>query len=107
MLKIDSNYEVAGWEHAIRGMRNPKDSWDRSDSLECPGYCIDCVSSFGEYPDACPVFHSTDNDYVLGPNDRKLAEALRDGGPVHAKEECIQQMKTTNQFSLVVSTLVQ
>ena len=27
-----SKYEVAGFEHAIRGMRNPKNSWDRSDS---------------------------------------------------------------------------
>lgn len=31
MLKIE-NTEVIGWEHAIRGMRNPKNSWNRSDS---------------------------------------------------------------------------
>ena len=31
MIKIE-NYEVMGWEHAIRGMRNPMNSWDRSDS---------------------------------------------------------------------------
>ena len=40
-----SNYEVMGWEHAIRGMRNPLNSWDRSDSCfchsepECEGNC--------------------------------------------------------------------
>ena len=31
MLKI-SNFEVLGWEHAIRGMRNPMNSWEKSDS---------------------------------------------------------------------------
>lgn len=31
MIKIE-NYEVIGWEHAIRGMRNPMNSWDKSDS---------------------------------------------------------------------------
>ena len=31
MIKIE-NVEVVGWEHAIRGMRNPMNSWDKSDS---------------------------------------------------------------------------
>ncbi len=36
MLKVE-NVEVLGWEHAIRGMRNPKNSWAKSDSgPECP-----------------------------------------------------------------------
>lgn len=35
MLKVE-NVEVLGWEHAIRGMRNPKNSWAKSDShYEC------------------------------------------------------------------------
>ena len=33
MLKIE-NTEVLGWEHAIRGMRNPMNSWAKSDSYE-------------------------------------------------------------------------
>lgn len=32
MLKIE-NTEVVGWEHAIRGMRNPKNSWNKSDTM--------------------------------------------------------------------------
>ena len=32
MLKIE-NVEVMGWEHAIRGMRNPMNSWKKSDSF--------------------------------------------------------------------------
>ena len=31
MIKIE-NAEIWGWEHAIRGMRNPMNSWDKSDS---------------------------------------------------------------------------
>ena len=31
MLKI-TNFEVLGWEYAIRGMRNPMNSWEKSDS---------------------------------------------------------------------------
>ena len=32
MIEIE-NVEVVGWEHAIRGMRNPHNSWDKSDSI--------------------------------------------------------------------------
>nr|DAI05965.1 MAG TPA: hypothetical protein [Ackermannviridae sp.] len=35
MIKIE-NTEVMGWEHAIRGMRNPLNSWDKIDSHDCP-----------------------------------------------------------------------
>lgn len=72
MLKLE-NTEVIGWEHAIRGMRNPKNSWDRSDSkitehvLE--DWPHDTVKTFDE----------------IGPNDYKLMMNLADGGPVHAK----------------------
>lgn len=31
MIKFE-NTEVVGWEAAIRGMRNPKNSWEKSDS---------------------------------------------------------------------------
>lgn len=31
MIKIE-NAEVVGWEHAVRGMRNPMNSWEKSDS---------------------------------------------------------------------------
>ena len=37
MLKIE-NAEVMGWEHAIRGMRNPKNSWEKTDSYPA----VDC-----------------------------------------------------------------
>lgn len=60
MIKIE-NVEVVGWEPAIRGMRNPMNSWDKSDSYTC-------------YDTA-----------VIGENDLRLANSLSKGGPVHAK----------------------
>ncbi len=45
MIKLE-NTEVIGWEHAIRGMRNPMNSWEKSDSTfirdpdyGCSGNC--------------------------------------------------------------------
>ena len=64
MIKLE-NYEVVGWEHAIRGMRNPKNSWNRCDSEYKP-------CAFG-------------NPAKIGPNDHKLMMQLAKGGPVHAK----------------------
>lgn len=65
MIKVE-NIDVWGFEHAIHGMRNPKASWDKSDS----GYGID-----GE----------DENVYVIGPNDLKLMRSLYSGGPEHRK----------------------
>lgn len=48
MLRIDNKY-VFGWDAAVRGMRNPMNSWDKSDSFicegkyECVGKCLDCI----------------------------------------------------------------
>lgn len=50
MLRIDNQY-VFGWEAAIRGMRNPMNSWDKSDSFICEGKyeCVrDCLACIGK-----------------------------------------------------------
>lgn len=60
MIKIE-NTEVFGWEAAIRGMRNPKNSWEKSDTL------------FGD------VF------FALGENDLKLMQNLSNAGNDHGK----------------------
>lgn len=57
------NTEVWGFEHAIRGMRNPLESWKKSDSF----------------------IKSPFNDYVIGKNDLELAQALIKAGPEHRK----------------------
>ena len=82
MLKIE-NTEVMGWGHAIRGMRNPKNSWDKSDS-EClfhalPNYSYDDpkAEEYTRYLD--------DYNLKLGPNDFKLMMTLRNAGTDHRK----------------------
>ena len=70
MLKIE-NTEVLGWEHAIRGMRNPMNSWERSDSRWEPQFDTESGPMFGVF--------------VIGPNDHDLMMRLAKGGPVHAK----------------------
>lgn len=82
MIKIE-NVEVVGWEHAIRGMRNPMNSWERSDS-ELTANCTKCVSDSGvcaPFKRECYKFV----DYKIGANDHKLMTQLANGGPVHGK----------------------
>jgi len=81
MLKIE-NTEVFGWEAAIRGMRNPMNSWDRSDSGICKGGdngigCSNCVHQGCE--------HSYDHSFQIGKEDYKLMEMLRNAGTGHRK----------------------
>ena len=80
MIKLE-NTEVVGWEHAIRGMRNPMNSWDKSDSHSC-GTCGDCDICI-DY-DNCPYGY----DYlktIVGPNDLDLMTRLRNAGTDHRK----------------------
>ena len=80
MLKIE-NTEIVGWEAAIRGMRNPMNSWEKSDSHSC-GTCGDCDICI-DY-DNCPYGY----DYlkiVVGPNDLDLMTRLRNAGTDHRK----------------------
>ena len=83
MLKIE-NTEVIGWEHAIRGMRNPKNSWVKSDSgvyaTHGPAHCADCV-----YTDCHADDVEIGTKYILGPNDLNLMTTLRNAGTDHRK----------------------
>lgn len=91
MLKIE-NTEVLGWEHAIRGMRNPKNSWEKSDSFcshikchECPDN-QKCSYYFSENGAGMPYRNTPGEElHYLGPNDHTLMMNLAHGGPVHAK----------------------
>jgi len=77
MLKTE-NFEVIGWKHAIRGMRNPMNSWDKSDS----GYnCGDTPCTVMEGCDlACNIPH-----YCVREDDRQLMMLLRNAGTDHRK----------------------
>ena len=75
MLKIE-NTEVMGWEHAIRGMRNPKNSWEKSDSHWDYGkQRVECIT----------VSHFDDAEFSIGHNDQKLMMTLRNAGTDHRK----------------------
>ena len=77
MINIE-NTEVMGWEAAIRGMRNPMNSWEKSDS----GYCCGDkkCSAILECNLDCDIPH-----YTIGPNDLNLMKKLRDAGTDHRK----------------------
>ena len=68
------NTDVWGFEHAIRGMRNPLNSWDKSDSYN--NYQIEYKEDGEE------IHHSY---YRIGANDMKLAQRLISGGSEHRK----------------------
>ena len=97
MIKIE-NTEVLGWEHAIRGMRNPMDSWARSDSHECDCGEYAAVRVLGDtaYKVFCPMYKAdhkpaklcggeAKRDFCIGENDHALMMRLAKAGPEHAK----------------------
>ena len=63
-IKIE-NHEVLGWEHAIRGMRNPMNSWEMSDSKH--------------------YWDGDGWDYSIGEKDLDLMTRLRNAGTDHRK----------------------
>ncbi len=80
--------EVMNWEGAIRGLRNPLNSWDKSDSYLCDK-CFDKPV----FPSECPLAnyswqHGLDGEcyrYVIGPNDLDLMKRLIKAGSDHRK----------------------
>ena len=77
MIKIE-NTDVFGWEAAIRGMRNPMNSWDKSDS----GYCCGDkkCSVMSDCDLCCDIPH-----FVVRKNDLKLMQNLSKAGNDHGK----------------------
>ena len=91
MIKLE-NTEVIGWEHAIRGMRNPMNSWEKSDSFcSYNDKCHECSDN-----QKCD-FYFTENGgrpyrnrfsgdfHYIGPNDLDLMTRLRNAGTDHRK----------------------
>ena len=64
------------WETVIRGMRNPLNSWDKSDSEECRNiFCGDCDEECLPYS----------NGFIIGSNDFELMKRLDKAGTEHRK----------------------
>lgn len=77
MIKLE-NEEVMGWDAAIRGMRNPMNSWEKSDSN---------IDDFDENCGVCKTCLKLDmcGDGLIGPNDLGLMTRLRNAGTDHRK----------------------
>lgn len=90
-MKFD-NTEVWGFEHAFRGLRNPKNSWNRSDSKFNDYYDeeradVDFDELLKVYPNAY-IHHCNINGYyadIIGEADLKLAQTLIKAGNEHRK----------------------
>lgn len=71
-MKIET-IEVSGFKGALKGMRNPYNSWDKSDSYACDrAMCCDCTAK------TCIPFH-------IGAEDMKLCKKLIKAGSDHRK----------------------
>lgn len=85
LIKVE-HIQVWGFEHAIRGMRNPMNSWDKSDSHKCEW-------ELTEYCDKCNKLSSDDTGvcisdrefYCIGKNDLDLMRRLFKAGTEHRK----------------------
>ena len=88
MLKIE-NTEVVGFEAAIRGMRNPMNSWEKSDSgwnAHIPPIVLRNQVDWEQWAEQYKtVQYSDEYTYDIGPNDRDLMVRLRNAGTDHRK----------------------
>lgn len=78
MIKLEHT-EVVGWEHAIRGMRNPMNSWNKSDTVYIPSrflYEKEDYELARKCHDIAPIIKANDLD---------LMQRLREAGTDHRK----------------------
>lgn len=87
MIKFEHT-EVFGFEGAIRGMRNPLNSWDKSDSF----YCDITTTTHNDCVNRCPHYSietfetcGIPDGFIIGKNDLKLAQNLAKAGTDHGK----------------------
>ena len=78
MIKLEKT-EVWGFKHAVRGMRNPLNSWDKSDSTECTLVDKKCGVCESNHEGRCY------DGFIIGNNDLNLMKKLRSTGSDHGK----------------------
>lgn len=76
MIQLE-NTDIYGWEAAIRGMRNPMNCWDKSDSR--------FVDVFEGYDGNTDIQTYAIKSAYIGENDHDLMMKLATAGTVHAK----------------------
>lgn len=80
MIEVEK-VEVFGWEAAIRGMRNPMNSWDKSDSV----FCNDEGCGMCEHENCEIMPWLGDERFCIGDNDLDLMKRLTKAGTEHRK----------------------
>lgn len=81
MIKIIIT-NVVGWDDAIDGMRNPMNSWNKSDSF----FSDDNLWKVDPEKQKQLLFcNDGGQEYAIGPDDQALMKRLSDAGPVHGK----------------------
>lgn len=87
MLKIEKFVTASPeqWKMIIEGMRNPLNSWDKSDSFTCEED-NECNPNcpYASNPGSCPVYDLSP-DFIIGQNDHSLMERLDNAGTEHRK----------------------
>ena len=78
---IIEDEEIVGWESAIIGMRNPMNSWDKSDSW------YGCGREFDDHlePEDCDMDNCKSCHFCIGKNDLDLMKRLAKAGTDHRK----------------------
>lgn len=82
MIKIE-NDNIYGWDAAIRGMRNPMNSWSKSDSTEC--VWVDCGHCQEKERVSVKKLKESSPCFFIGENDLKLMRNLAKAGTDHSK----------------------
>ena len=74
-------------EFIIEGMRNPMNSWEKSDSSICLRVIIDCSDNcyYKNKPAECVADMVDEGEYVIGSNDHSLMQRLANAGTDHRK----------------------
>lgn len=86
-VKIE-NTQVFGFESALRGARNPMNSWDRSDSF----------TIYDSYDHRVEIKNTNEENFVLGDADKILAQKLTKAGSEHCK--FLRQIHVWADFTL-------
>ena len=84
MIKIE-NVETWGFKHAVRGMRNPMNSWSKSDSVFCDDSGCGCCDYRGAKCEVALKTSPIGLPFGIGPNDLDLMHRLFVGGTEHRK----------------------
>ena len=84
MIKVE-NTEVYGWEAAIRGMRNPMNSWEQSDSCYCKEPKTTKCNNLGCSHCGWAWSDLGKNPFCIGDNDMALMQKLVKAGTDHRK----------------------